>query len=131
MMRAIAQENKGRPFGVEGLREIQLSKRDVLDTMAAARKHFTTDEWKALLLRSIGIEPGSLSERAVNAFFLRMVPFVERNYNIVELGPRGTGQKPSFPAGFALCSSDLRGQSHGGEDVCSHGHGPTRAGVSV
>ncbi len=93
---AIAQESRGRPFGVEGLREIQLSKRDVLDTMAAARKHFTTDEWKTLLLRSIGIEPASLSERAVNALFLRMVPFVERNYNLVELGPRGTGKSHLF-----------------------------------
>ncbi len=93
---AISQETKGRPFGVEALREIQLSKRDVLDTMAAARKKFTTDEWKALLLRSIGIEPDSLSERAVNAFFLRMVPFVERNYNLVELGPRGTGKSHLF-----------------------------------
>ena len=89
---AIAQENKGRPFGVENLREIQLSTRDVLDILAEARKAFTTEEWKTFLLRSIGIEPAGLSERAQNAFFLRMVPFVERNYNLVELGPRGTGK---------------------------------------
>jgi len=93
---AISQESKGRPFGIEGLREIQLSKRDVLDVMASARKKFTTDEWKTLLLRSIGIESASLSERAINAFFLRMVPFVERNYNLVELGPRGTGKSHLF-----------------------------------
>jgi len=93
---AIAQEKSGRPFGIEGLREIQLSKRDVLDTMTEARARFSTDEWKHFLLRSIGIEPGVLTERQQNAFLLRMVPFVERNYNLVELGPRGTGKSHLF-----------------------------------
>jgi len=93
---AIAQENKGRPFGVQVLREIQLSKRDVLDELAEARKAFDNEQWKAFLLRSIGIEPATLSERAKNAFLLRMVPFVERNYNLVELGPRGTGKSHLF-----------------------------------
>lgn len=92
----IAQESRGRPFGVESLREIQLSQRDVLDVLAEARKSFTSEEWKAFLLRSIGIEPEKLSERQVNALFLRMVPFVERNYNLVELGPRGTGKSHLF-----------------------------------
>jgi len=93
---AIAQESKGRPFGIESLREIQLSKRDVLDTLAEARKAFSTAEWKCFLLRSIGLEPKHLSERQCNALLLRMVPFVERNYNLVELGPRGTGKSHLF-----------------------------------
>lgn len=93
---AIAQERKGRPFGVENLREIQLSKHDVLGILAEARKNFTTEEWKMFLLRSIGIEPTTLSERTKNALLLRMVPFVERNYNLVELGPRGTGKSHLF-----------------------------------
>ncbi len=93
---AIAQESKGRPFGVESLRAIQLSKRDVLDILAEARKSFTTDEWKEFLLRSIGIEPNGLSRRQRDALMLRMVPFVERNYNLVELGPRGTGKSHLF-----------------------------------
>lgn len=93
---AIAQESNGRPFGVEALREIQLSKRDVLDTLAEARKEFTTQEWKELLLRSTGIEASGLSERQKDAILLRMVPFVERNYNLVELGPRGTGKSHLF-----------------------------------
>ena len=92
----IAQEKNGRPFGVESLREIQLSKRDVLDVLAESRKNFTTDAWKNFMLRSIGIEPNGLSERQKNALFLRMVPFVERNYNLVELGPRGTGKSHLF-----------------------------------
>ncbi len=93
---AIAQESSGRPFGVASLREIQLSKRDVLDTLEQARKNFSTEEWKQFLLRSIGIDSSALSEREKNAFFLRMVPFVERNYNLVELGPRGTGKSHLF-----------------------------------
>lgn len=92
----IAQEKNSRPFGVESLREIQLSKRDVLDVLAKSRKNFTTDKWKNFMLRSIGIEPNCLSERQKNALFLRMVPFVERNYNLVELGPRGTGKSHLF-----------------------------------
>ncbi len=67
---AIAQEKKGRPFGIEGLREIQLSKRDVLDTLSEARTSFSTEEWKGLLLRSIGIEPLSLSDRQKKERFL-------------------------------------------------------------
>lgn len=93
---AIAQETKGRPFGVESLRAIQLSKRDVLDTLAKAREAFTTEQWKAFLLRSIGIEAEGLSDRNINAYLLRMVPMVERNYNLVELGPRGTGKSHLF-----------------------------------
>jgi len=93
---AIAQEKNGRPFGVENLRAIQLSKRDVLDVLAEARKTFNTEEWVTFLLRSIGIEPHSISDRSKDAFLLRMIPFVERNYNIVELGPRGTGKSHLF-----------------------------------
>ena len=92
----IAQESNGRPFGISSLREIQLSKRDVLDILADARSAFATHEWKKFLLRSIGIEPTKLSGRQQDALLLRMVPFVERNYNLVELGPRGTGKSHLF-----------------------------------
>ena len=93
---SIAQEQGGRPFGIRALREIQLSKRDVLDELSRARREFTTEEWKVFLLRSTGIESGGLSERQQDAMLLRMVPFVERNYNLVELGPRGTGKSHLF-----------------------------------
>jgi ATP-dependent Lon protease len=93
---SIAQESKGRPFGVSALREIQLSKRDVLGDLARARQTFNTSEWKDFLLRSIGIEPVDLTIRQKDAIMLRMVPFVERNYNLVELGPRGTGKSHLF-----------------------------------
>lgn len=91
-----AEERNGRPFSASIVRPIQLSNRDVLDTLAEARKSFTTDEWIDFLLRSIGIEPELLSQRNKDAFLLRMVPFVERNYNLIELGPRGTGKSHLF-----------------------------------
>lgn len=93
---AIAQEKNGRPFGIESLRPIQLSQREVLETLARGRTRFSTEEWKDFLLRSTGLEPAMLSERAKDVMLLRMVPFVERNYNMVELGPRGTGKSHLF-----------------------------------
>ncbi len=88
----IALEKNGRPFGVGSLRPIQVSKRDTLDAVARGRREFTTEQWKAFLLRSVGFEPERLSARARDVLLLRMVPFVERNYNAIELGPRGTGK---------------------------------------
>ncbi len=93
---SIAQEKGGRPFGVEALRAIQLSKREVLTVLAKGRGSFNTAEWRDVLLRSVGFEPADLSDRAKDALLLRMVPFVERNYNLVELGPRGTGKSHLF-----------------------------------
>ena len=89
---AIALEKGGRPFAIDSLRAIQLSKADVLDTLMHGRHAFTTEEWRRVLLRSIGLEPDALSARAQLVALVRMVPFVERNYNMVELGPRGTGK---------------------------------------
>src|SRR2546426_2993040 len=93
---AIAQEKSGRPFGLVSLREIQLSKREVLEPLYRGRELFTTEEWKKFLIRSIGLEPGALTPRAQDMALLRIVPFVERNYNMVELGPRGTGKSHLF-----------------------------------
>lgn len=91
-----AQEQGGRPFAIDSLRPIQMSKSDVLDILAHARRNFNTQEWIDFLIRSIGLEPAALSERARRVAVLRMIPFVERNYNLVELGPRGTGKSHLF-----------------------------------
>jgi ATP-dependent Lon protease len=92
----IAEEKNGRPFSVSALRPIQLSKRDVLDAFFEGRRKFTTAEWKQFLLRSVGLEPSSMTERNADVLLLRMIPFVENNYNAVELGPRGTGKSHLF-----------------------------------
>ncbi|VVN07524.1 hypothetical protein PS682_03701 [Pseudomonas fluorescens] len=93
---SVIAEEKGHAFGIAELRPIQMSKRNVLDIMAEARTRFSSEEWRDFLTRSIGLEPGALSPRAIDAIMLRMVPFVERNYNMVELGPRGTGKSHLF-----------------------------------
>ena len=97
----IAEEESGRPFGVEGLRPIQLSKREVLDLLVQGRAAFRTEEWKRFLVRSVGLEPEALSPRACDLVLLRMVPFVERNFNMVELGraarARATSSSRSRP----------------------------------
>ncbi len=92
----IAQERGGRPFQVNAVRPIQLSTRGILDRIIEGRAQMTTAQWKDLLLRSVGLEPSALSARAKDVSLLRMVPFVERNYNMVELGPRGTGKSHLF-----------------------------------
>lgn len=93
---SIAQEKGGRPFEALSLREIQLSTRGILEKISAGRQQLSTKEWRDLLLRSVGLEPGTLTPRAQDVCLLRMIPFVERNYNIIELGPRGTGKSHLF-----------------------------------
>jgi ATP-dependent Lon protease len=93
---AIAEEKNGRPFAIESLRPIQLSKPNVLDTLEMGRQKYTLTEWIDFLMRSIGLEPTALTDRAKWVTLLRMIPFVERNYNMVELGPRGTGKSHLF-----------------------------------
>ena len=88
----IALEKDGLPFGISALRPIQTSKASILDVVLEARPAFSTTEWVDFLLRSVGLEPDALDERARKVTLLRMVPFIERNYNLVELGPRGTGK---------------------------------------
>ena len=88
----IAQQQNGRPFAIDAIRPIQMSKSDVLDILARGREAFSLGEWIDFLLRSIGLEPMALSVRAKQVSLVRMIPFVERNFNLVELGPRGTGK---------------------------------------
>lgn len=92
----VAQEKNGRPFRIASLRPIQLSKSDVLNILYEARHSFSTEQWINFLVRSIGLEPTELDERAINVVLLRILPFVERNFNLVELGPRGTGKSHLF-----------------------------------
>ena len=86
-------KGQNRPFFVERLRPIQLSSRNV-DSFVEVRRRFTTDQWLDLLMRSMGYEPNHsyFNRRRKLHYILRLVPFVEKNYNLVELGPRGTGK---------------------------------------
>lgn len=83
------------PFSIATLKPIQMSNLD-LDEILEARKHFSKDEWVTLLLRSAGYEPDELSEKQKLHYLLRFVPFIQNNYNLVELGPRGTGKSHAY-----------------------------------
>lgn len=79
------------PFEISSLKPIQMPNLD-LDEIRTARIEFTKDEWISLLLKSVGYEAEELAEKQRLHFLLRFVPFIQKNYNLVELGPRGTGK---------------------------------------
>ena len=79
------------PFEISSLKPIQMPNLD-LDEIKDARANFTKDEWITLLLRSAGYEPDELTQKEKLHYLLRFVPFIQKNYNLVELGPRGTGK---------------------------------------
>ena len=79
------------PFNIVSLKPIQMPNID-LNSIIDARKYFSKDEWIDLMLRSAGYEPNELTQKQKLHYCLRMVPMVEKNYNLVELGPRGTGK---------------------------------------
>lgn len=79
------------PFHIDSLKPIQMPNLN-LNSIIDARKNFTKDEWIDLILRSAGYEPTELTTKQKFHYLLRMVPMVEKNYNLVELGPRGTGK---------------------------------------
>ena len=88
-------ESKARPFFITELRPIQIAAFD-LQEYTSGRDQFTTDEWIDLLIRSIGFEPSFFTKRVKLLMLMRLVPMVERNYNLIELGPRGTGKSYVF-----------------------------------
>ncbi|MBD5304903.1 MAG: protease Lon-related BREX system protein BrxL [Bacteroides sp.] len=85
------ENDKGSPFKIISLKPIQMPSTD-LEEYVECRKHFSLDEWIEVICRSVGMEPANLDENTRWHLVARMIPFVENNYNICELGPRGTGK---------------------------------------
>lgn len=81
------------PFAIERLKPIQQASTN-LDEFLAGREHFTNDEWLDVVLRSIGLEPANsdFTRRKKLLYLIRLIPMVESNFNLIELGPRGTGK---------------------------------------
>lgn len=79
------------PFIIESVTPIQMPNMD-MDELIEGRKKFSKDEWIDILIRSIGMEPTQLENKVKWHMLLRMVPLCENNYNMCELGPRGTGK---------------------------------------
>jgi ATP-dependent Lon protease len=81
----------GSPFGVTLLKPIQMPNMN-MEELFAGRAALTTVQWRETLVRSIGMEPSTLDADVQWHLLARMIPFVENNYNVCELGPRGTGK---------------------------------------
>lgn len=82
---------KVRPFFVTELNPIQLASFN-LDDYIERRSQLSTDEWLDLLVRTIGLEPSQFERRTKLLMLIRLIPMIQRNYNLIELGPRGTGK---------------------------------------
>jgi len=93
---------KDSPFHIVDLKPIQLARFD-LDEYLEGRNGMTRDEWIDLLLRSVGLEPLRMERRLKLLLLIRLIPFVEKNYNFIELGPRGTGKSYAFSEMSPYC----------------------------
>lgn len=85
------EDRRSNPIRIQKITPIQMPHVDIKELMEG-RKSFTKEEWMDVLLRSIGMEPDQLTEREKWLLLLRLVPLVENNYNLCELGPRSTGK---------------------------------------
>lgn len=90
------------PFHISDLRPIQLARFD-LEEYIEGRRSMSRDEWIDLLIRSVGLEPMRMEKRLKMLLMTRLIPFVEKNYNFVELGPRGTGKSYAYSEMSPYC----------------------------
>ena len=88
-------EEDNYAFYIEQLKPIQLSRFD-FDEYLGGREQFSRDEWLSSIIRTIGLAPEKMSRRLQFHFIARLLPFVEANYNFIELGPRGTGKSYNY-----------------------------------
>lgn len=88
-------KGKRSPFWIDSLKPIQIATFDLAE-FQNCRREFSADEWLDLLLRTIGLEPQNFDRRLKMMFLVRMIPLCEHNYNLVELGPRGTGKSYAY-----------------------------------
>jgi ATP-dependent Lon protease len=104
------EEARRSPWIIERLKPIQMGGFDRRDYIES-RKAFTTDEWLDLLMQSIGLNPDALSRRNKLYQLVRLIPYCERNYNVVELGPKGTGKSHVYsefsPHGILISGGDV------------------------
>lgn len=85
------EDKRISPWVVESLKPIQIARVEI-DSYLNGRRQFTTDEWIDVLMQSIGFNPSTFGRRSKLLQLMRLIPFVERNYNLIELGPKGTGK---------------------------------------
>ena len=105
-----SEDKNVAPWVLGSIKPIQLSKFDY-DAYLQARAGFTTDEWIDLLFQTVGFDPEMFGRRSKLLQLMRLVPFVERNYNLIELGPKGTGKSHIFsefsPHGILISGGEV------------------------
>lgn len=98
------------PWFIESLKPIQVSNVDI-EEYKAARKEFSKEEWIDMLMQSIGLNPSEFTFRSKLLQLMRLVPFVENNYNLIELGPKGTGKSHIYselsPHGILISGGEV------------------------
>ena len=98
------------PWVLANLKPIQISRFD-FEGYTTTRKQFSTDEWIDLLMQSIGFNPDLFGRRSKLTQLIRLVPFCERNYNLIELGPKGTGKSHIYsefsPHGILISGGEI------------------------
>lgn len=104
------EEANAVPWVLSGLKPIQMSSFDY-EAYLEARAQFTTEEWIDLLIQTIGFNPDVFGRRSKLLQLLRLIPYVERNYNLIELGPKGTGKSHIFsefsPHGILISGGEV------------------------
>ncbi len=101
------EEQNTSPWVLSSLKPIQLSHLD-FESFIEARKQFTTEEWMDVLLQSIGMNPDVFGRRSKLIQLVRLIPFCERNYNLLELGPKGTGKSHIYSEFSPPCHIGIR-----------------------
>lgn len=107
---AYSGEKNEVPWRLHRLMPVQMS-HDDREHYLAVRERFTAGEWIDLLMQSVGFNPSLFSDRAKLLHLVRMIPFVERNYNLIELGPKGTGKSHIYsefsPHGMLISGGEV------------------------
>lgn len=107
---AYSGEKNEVPWRLHRLIPVQMS-HDDREHYLAVRERFTAGEWIDLLMQSVGFNPSLFSDRAKLLHLVRMIPFVERNYNLIELGPKGTGKSHIYsefsPHGMLISGGEV------------------------
>lgn len=110
VMYEVPVEPKASPWTIETLKPIQVAKVD-MEEFLSARREFSTEEWMDVLMQSIGFNPEMFSRRGKLLALIRLVPYCERNYNLIELGPKGTGKSHIYaefsPHGMLISGAEV------------------------
>jgi len=106
----VADDPKASPWQIDTLKPIQVARIDY-EGFLKARAEFTTEEWMDTLMQSMGFNPEMFGRRAKLLTLIRLVPYCERNYNLLELGPKGTGKSHIYsefsPHGMLISGSEV------------------------